>query len=194
MWVARTMGTWLSPPLRFVAVALFAGPIAGMSRNGVRPADSVRIASPLAPYSGRAGCLLGGDGCIGCWLKGHTGWRRTSMLIPRVCSRPLRAVRKLSPRWALPIGSGAGGGQAMHAAVSALDAAIAAARGSQSGRVAQQAVDMQLASNNYQGTDERAADNSRRRCDPSQCGAQLDGADAFSDRELGFRTFGECFK
>lgn len=55
--------------------------------------------------------------------------------------------------------AGAGGGQATHAAVSALDAAIAAARESQSGRVAQQAADMQSASNNYQGTDECAADN-----------------------------------
>lgn len=58
-----------------------------------------------------------------------------------------------------PSAVSAAGGQATHAAVSALDAAIAAARSSQSGRVAQQAADMQSASSNYQGTDERAADN-----------------------------------
>lgn len=60
---------------------------------------------------------------------------------------------------ATPSAGGAGGGQATHAAVSALDAAIAAARRSQSERVAQQAADMQSASNNYQSTDEGTADN-----------------------------------
>lgn len=54
---------------------------------------------------------------------------------------------------------GARGDQDTHAAVSALDVAIAAARSSQSGRVAQQAADMQSASTNYQGSDERAADH-----------------------------------
>nr|WP_090341538.1 type VII secretion target [Mycolicibacterium malmesburyense]CRL71534.1 hypothetical protein CPGR_01984 [Mycolicibacterium malmesburyense] len=60
---------------------------------------------------------------------------------------------------ATPAAVGAGGGQATHAAVSALEAAIAAARSSQSERVALQAADMKSASSVYQSTDERAAGN-----------------------------------
>ncbi|KUI13990.1 hypothetical protein AU193_08090 [Mycobacterium sp. GA-1285] len=58
---------------------------------------------------------------------------------------------------ATPSAASAGGGQATHAAVSAMDAAIATARLGQSARISQQAADMQSAGSTYQSTDERAA-------------------------------------
>lgn len=76
----------------------------------------------------------------------------------------LRAAAASSEGLAATLGTtppavSASGSQATHTAVSALDAAIAAARGSQSRRVAQQAADVQSASTSYRSSDDRSASN-----------------------------------